>query len=99
MSDEPAGQSVPVVRPEVWETYGPADLSAVPVFAGGFINFGYWQSVDLERPLSQGDRVRSEQDLYRHVLDAAGPGAAAPWRSAAVSVSGAPSPLRSTGRR
>ncbi|MGW6946964.1 class I SAM-dependent methyltransferase [Streptomyces xanthophaeus] len=74
MSDEPAEQPVPVVRPEVWETYGPADLSAVPVFAGGFINFGYWQSVDLERPLSEGDRVRSEQDLYRHVLDAAGPG-------------------------
>ncbi|WP_448702257.1 class I SAM-dependent methyltransferase [Streptomyces avidinii] len=64
----------PVVRPEVWETYGPADLSAVPVFAGGFINFGYWKAVDLEGPLSQGDRIRSEQDLYRHVLDAAAPG-------------------------
>ncbi|KMO95337.1 methyltransferase [Streptomyces roseus] len=61
------------MRPEVWETYGPADLSAVPVFAGGFINFGYWQAVDLERPLSQEDRIRSERDLYRQVLDAAGP--------------------------
>ncbi|MFD3696909.1 class I SAM-dependent methyltransferase [Streptomyces sp. NPDC058646] len=73
MTGEPAEQSAPVVRPAVWETYGPADLSAVPVFAGGFINFGYWQSVDLDRPLSQGDRVRSEQDLYRRVLDAAAP--------------------------
>ncbi|MFJ3201590.1 class I SAM-dependent methyltransferase [Streptomyces sp. NPDC086989] len=44
------------------------------MFAGGFINFGYWRAVDLERPLSQGDRIRSEQDLYRHVLDAVGPG-------------------------
>ncbi|MYT20811.1 methyltransferase domain-containing protein [Streptomyces sp. SID7760] len=61
------------MRPEVWDTYGPADLSAVPVFAGGFINFGYWQAVDLERPLSQEDRIRSERDLYRQVLDAAGP--------------------------
>ncbi|WP_335755563.1 class I SAM-dependent methyltransferase [Streptomyces sp. Sge12] len=69
-----ASQPAPVVRPEVWETYGPADLSAVPVFAGGFINFGYWRAVDLEGPLSQGDRIRSEQDLYRHVLDAAAPG-------------------------
>jgi SAM-dependent methyltransferase len=58
----------------VWETYGPADLSAVPVFSGGFINFGYWGSVDLGRPLSEGDRIRSEQDLYRQVLDAAAPG-------------------------
>ncbi|MGW7440466.1 class I SAM-dependent methyltransferase [Streptomyces sp. NPDC054849] len=73
MSGIPAERSAPVVRPAVWETYGPADLSAVPVFAGGFINFGYWQAVDLERPLSQDDRIRSEQDLYRHVLDAVGP--------------------------
>ncbi|GHE26786.1 class I SAM-dependent methyltransferase [Streptomyces vinaceus] len=73
MPGTPEEQPAPEVRPEVWETYGPADLSAVPVFAGGFINFGYWQAVDLERPLSQGDRIRSEQDLYRHVLDAVGP--------------------------
>ncbi|MFJ3832239.1 MULTISPECIES: class I SAM-dependent methyltransferase [unclassified Streptomyces] len=72
-SGDPTEQSAPVVRPEVWETYGPADLSAVPVFAGGFINFGYWKAVDLERSLSQADRIRSERDLYRHVLDAAAP--------------------------
>ncbi|MFF4444389.1 class I SAM-dependent methyltransferase [Streptomyces sp. NPDC001502] len=72
-SGDPAERPSPVVRPEVWETYGPADLSAVPVFAGGFINFGYWKAVDLGQPLSQGDRIRSEQDLYRHVLDAVAP--------------------------
>ncbi|MFD8981930.1 class I SAM-dependent methyltransferase [Streptomyces sp. NPDC059564] len=74
MTGDPRQQSAPVVRPSVWETYGPADLSAVPVFSGGFINFGYWGSVDLGSPLSEGDRVRSEQDLYRQVLDAAAPG-------------------------
>ncbi|MFI7175237.1 class I SAM-dependent methyltransferase [Streptomyces spororaveus] len=73
-SGDPVEQPAPAVRPEVWETYGPADLSAVPVFAGGFINFGYWKAVDLGQPLSQGDRIRSEQDLYRHVLDAVAPG-------------------------
>ncbi|MFD3335900.1 class I SAM-dependent methyltransferase [Streptomyces sp. NPDC058700] len=61
------------MRPAVRETYGPADLSSVPVFAGGFINFGYWRSIDLGGPLSVDDRVRSQEDLYRHVLDAAGP--------------------------
>ncbi|MEU8774278.1 methyltransferase domain-containing protein [Streptomyces sp. NPDC048606] len=60
------------MRPEVRETYGPADLSAVPVFAGGFINFGYWRPADLEGPVTVADRVRSQQDLYRHVLDTAG---------------------------
>ncbi|WP_266356120.1 class I SAM-dependent methyltransferase [Streptomyces virginiae] len=73
-SGDPTERPSPVVRPEVWETYGPADLSAVPVFAGGFINFGYWKAVDLGQPLSQDDRIRSERDLYRHVLDAVAPG-------------------------
>ncbi|MEU6978998.1 MULTISPECIES: methyltransferase domain-containing protein [unclassified Streptomyces] len=67
-ADRPDG-----MRAAVHETYGPADLSAVPVFAGGFINFGYWQPEDLDRPPTVEDRIRSQQDLYRQVLDSAGP--------------------------
>ncbi|MBD0711825.1 SAM-dependent methyltransferase [Streptomyces sp. CBMA291] len=59
------------MRPTVRETYGPADLGAQKIFAGGFINFGYWRAVDLDRPLSEADRVRSQEGLYRYVLDAA----------------------------
>ncbi|UQX04814.1 methyltransferase domain-containing protein [Streptomyces sp. RerS4] len=62
------------MRPALQETYGPADLSAATAFAGGFINFGYWQPADLKRPLTVADRVRSQQDLYRRVLDTVGPG-------------------------
>ncbi|MFI8421092.1 class I SAM-dependent methyltransferase [Streptomyces sp. NPDC085479] len=61
------------MRATVRETYGPADLSSVPVFAGGFINFGSWSAIDLAGPISVDDRVRSQQDLYRRVLDAVGP--------------------------
>ncbi|KOV67504.1 class I SAM-dependent methyltransferase [Streptomyces sp. MMG1121] len=61
------------MSPEVQETYGAADLSGNPVFAGGFINFGYWRAIDLEVPLDEAARIRSQEDLYRHVLDAAGP--------------------------
>ncbi|MEU9997207.1 class I SAM-dependent methyltransferase [Streptomyces sp. NPDC050848] len=61
------------MRAAVRETYGSADLSSVPVFAGGFINFGYWRSIDLAGPIAVDDRVRSQQDLYRHVLDSVGP--------------------------
>ncbi|MFE2150050.1 class I SAM-dependent methyltransferase [Streptomyces lavendulae] len=68
-----AKDSFPVMRPAVRETYGPADLSREPVFAGGFINFGYWQGIDLTAPLGEAERIRSQQDLYRRVLDAAGP--------------------------
>ncbi|MFD8596074.1 class I SAM-dependent methyltransferase [Kitasatospora sp. NPDC059646] len=65
-----APQPAPAMRPAVQETYGPADLAAERIFAGGFINFGHWQGVDLSRPLDEADRIRSQQDLYRRVLDA-----------------------------
>lgn len=59
--------------PAVEETYGPADLSAQPVFAGGFINFGHWQDIDLDAPLTEDDRIRSQRAMYRHVLGALAP--------------------------
>ncbi|GHE12770.1 hypothetical protein GCM10010339_77480 [Streptomyces alanosinicus] len=59
------------MHPAVRETYGPADLSAEPLFAGGFINFGYWQAIALDQPLGEAERIRSQEDLYRRVLDAA----------------------------
>lgn len=52
--------------------YGKADLSRDPCFAGGFINFGYWGSIDIDAPLRDADRVRSQEDLYRLVLAAVG---------------------------
>ncbi|MFI1829817.1 class I SAM-dependent methyltransferase [Streptomyces sp. NPDC020412] len=69
MADGVQGTS-PTMRPAVRETYGPADLSREPIFGGGFINFGYWRAVDLSRPLGEQERVHSQQDLYRYVLDA-----------------------------
>ncbi|MFJ4878494.1 methyltransferase domain-containing protein [Streptomyces sp. NPDC088745] len=65
------------MHPAVRETYGPADLSGAPIFAGGFVNFGYWDAIDLGLPLSETERIRSQEDLYRHVLDATGPPRAA----------------------
>lgn len=62
----------PAMRPVVQETYGPADLSGDRIFAGGFLNFGYWQAIDLGLPLGEVERIRSQEDLYRHVLDTAG---------------------------
>ncbi|MBF6054464.1 methyltransferase domain-containing protein [Streptomyces eurocidicus] len=61
------------MRPVVRETYGPADLSGDAIFAGGFINFGYWHGIDLGGPLGEADRIRSQEDLYRYVLNAVGP--------------------------
>jgi SAM-dependent methyltransferase len=59
------------MHPAVRETYGPTDLGRLPIFAGGFINFGHWGAVDLTRPLTEAERIRSQEDLYRYVLAAA----------------------------
>ncbi|WP_316771084.1 class I SAM-dependent methyltransferase [Streptomyces sasae] len=57
------------VPPAVRAVYGPQDLSSAPAFAGGFINFGHWDGIPLDRPLTVEDRVRSQRNLYRRVLD------------------------------
>ena len=50
--------------------YGPQDLSSLPLFAGGFINFGYWRGIPLDGELSVEQRISSQQQLYRLVLRA-----------------------------
>ena len=45
--------------------YGPQDLSSLPLFAGGFINFGYWRGIPLDGELSVEQRISSQQQLYR----------------------------------
>ncbi|MET9177020.1 class I SAM-dependent methyltransferase [Kitasatospora aureofaciens] len=57
------------IPPTVRRTYGADDLSTAPSFAGGFINFGDWQGIDLTSPTPE-DRVRSQEQLYRRVLRA-----------------------------
>lgn len=52
--------------------YGERDLARLPVFAGGFINFGYWRDVDLTGGLTVEQRVASQEALYDVVLDALG---------------------------
>ncbi|MGM1059626.1 class I SAM-dependent methyltransferase [Saccharothrix sp. Mg75] len=53
--------------------YGTKDLAALPVFAGGFINFGYWRDVDLTGPITVEQRVATQEALYDVVLDALAP--------------------------
>ncbi|GLW95295.1 class I SAM-dependent methyltransferase [Actinokineospora globicatena] len=53
--------------------YGEDDLSSIPVFGGGFINFGFWRDIPLTGELTEQDRVRSQLDLYRQVYAGVGP--------------------------
>jgi cyclopropane fatty-acyl-phospholipid synthase-like methyltransferase len=56
--------------------YGTGDLAAKPLFAGGFINFGYWEGIPLDGELTVEHRIASQEALYDVVLDALeiGPG-------------------------
>ncbi|MFD0166033.1 class I SAM-dependent methyltransferase [Streptomyces decoyicus] len=69
-ADPPDGPAPPDLPDRVVRIYGELDLSTVPAFAGGFINFGYWSGLPgpADRLLTESDRVRSEEDLYRLVL-------------------------------
>lgn len=68
----PAGRRAaaepPAALPRIEAIYGEFDLSGVPAFAGGFINFGYWADAPRDRPASVADRIRTEEELYRLVL-------------------------------
>ena len=59
---------------ELRRTYGTGDLAALPVFAGGFINFGYWAGIPLDGELTVEQRIASEQALYDLVVGALGIG-------------------------
>jgi ubiquinone/menaquinone biosynthesis C-methylase UbiE len=61
------------IPPAVQEAYGPDDLSSMSLFGGGFINFGHWQGIDLDRPLTEHERISSQQAMYRHVLGTLAP--------------------------
>ncbi|HEX6341372.1 class I SAM-dependent methyltransferase [Umezawaea sp.] len=49
--------------------YGVGDLSELPIFGGGYINFGYWKGIPLDGELTLDQRIASQQALYDLVLD------------------------------
>lgn len=57
-------------RIEVRRTvYGSGDLSALSIFGGGFINFGYWRDLALDGAITLEQRVASQQAMYDLVVD------------------------------
>lgn len=48
--------------------YGEDDLSKFPLFQGGFLNFGYWNTDTDFNNLSANDRLASSQNLYHYLL-------------------------------
>jgi ubiquinone/menaquinone biosynthesis C-methylase UbiE len=50
--------------------YGEQDLSSSTLFAGGFINFGFWENIDLRGRITKKSRILSSQKLYEKVFEA-----------------------------
>ncbi len=54
------------------QMYGEADLSKLPIFQGGFINFGYWNNRFIKsNTISSEEREASSKEMYRVVSDLA----------------------------
>jgi MPBQ/MSBQ methyltransferase len=49
--------------------YGSDNLGALSIFAGGFINFGYWRDIPLDGAITLEQRVASQQAMYDLVAD------------------------------
>lgn len=48
---------------------GEQDLAEASLFQGGFINYGYWQGIDLARPvISKEDRIKASENLYKQMF-------------------------------
>jgi ubiquinone/menaquinone biosynthesis C-methylase UbiE len=56
--------------------YGEDDLSSLAIFAGGFINFGYWRDIPYDGPCTVEQRIESQTALYRQVFASLQVGAA-----------------------
>ncbi len=56
------------------EMYGNADLSKLPIFQGGFINFGYWpkQFLSNDTNITIEQRIASSKEMYKVVGSLAG---------------------------
>lgn len=41
----------------------------LPNFQGNYINFGYWKDIQLDKPLTLEDRIKSSKNLYLHIIN------------------------------
>jgi ubiquinone/menaquinone biosynthesis C-methylase UbiE len=72
----PASESVDYTNKNprnIRQMYGEADLSKLPIFQGGFINFGYWPASLLkEQKITEAQRVAASKEMYKVVGSLAG---------------------------
>jgi MPBQ/MSBQ methyltransferase len=52
----------------IQEMYGRSNLAEFPMFAGGYINFGFWKGIDIKEGISQAARIHSSENLYDYLF-------------------------------
>jgi FkbM family methyltransferase len=52
------------IEKSVQAMYKEDDLSSCPLFKGGFINWGYYDQIDISKKLTVKDRIRASKRLY-----------------------------------
>lgn len=56
---------------KVQDAYGEkkGNWGDLEIFAGGYINFGYWEGIDFESNITLWQRKQSSHNLYQYVID------------------------------
>lgn len=54
------------------QMYGEADLSALPIFQGGFIDFGYWNEAQSVSTITTEERAAASKAMYKVIGDLCG---------------------------
>jgi ubiquinone/menaquinone biosynthesis C-methylase UbiE len=54
---------------DVKTLYGKQNLASSSLFAGGFINFGYWKNLDINGVISKKTRILSSKNLYMETFE------------------------------
>lgn len=59
-----------VAKLDLAKVYGEDDLAELCIFSGGYINFGYWKNINLDKAIiTEQDRTQSSRDLYNHLFE------------------------------
>src|SRR3989344_810162 len=65
LSDQISHDVIPkTVESKVIQAYGQDHWGALPIFAGNFINFGYWEGINIHKTISLKERIQSSLTLY-----------------------------------
>lgn len=51
--------------------YEEQDMAETELFKGGYINFGFWDGINLDKEITEEERIETSKNLYREIINRA----------------------------